>query len=365
MTAEAKTASSETTAVQSAPRRGLLRRLLWGLGLCLLGLLITVLMLWAVLAILLADTHSGPRRILAVMFVMVALAVALFVRPRRRLLLSFAILFAAVLGWFFLLRPSNSRDWAPEVAQLPWASIDGERLIVHNVRNFDYRSETDFSPNWTDRSYDLSKLKTADFMLVYWGSKAIAHAMVSFGFDDGQHLAISIETRRERSESYSALEGFFRQYELYYVFADERDVIRLRTNYRKEDVYLYRTTLTPGEARDVLLSYIRRANSLKDRPDFYNALTSNCATNVVEHAQDGKLPSKLSWEILLSGYAARQAYRNGRVDTSMPFEQLEARSRINDAALAADKDPDFSRAIRAGLPTPAKLAAMHQPSAAE
>ena len=312
----------------------------------------TCLILWAALAILFADTHSGPRRLLAAIYVAIALTVVVFVRPRQQLLAALAILFAVVLGWYFLLRASNSRDWAPDVARLPWSDIDGDRLTVHNVRSFDYRSETDFSPNWADRTYDLSKVKTADLMMVYWGSKAIAHAMVSFGFDDGQFLAVSIETRKERFESYSALQGFFRQYELYYVFADERDVIRLRTHYRGEDVYLYHTTLTPEQARAVLLSYARRANALKDRPEFYNALTSNCATNVLEHARDGELPAEMSWDIVLSGYAARQAYRNGRLDTSMPFEALQSRSRINDAALAAGNGPDFSKAIRAGLPNP-------------
>ena len=357
MSEEAQSPSSEPDPPHPAARRNLLRRVLRGVGLGLLGLLMTGLTLWATLAILFADTHSGPRRMPAVTYVLIALAVALFVRPRRRLLVSLATLFAAVLGWFLLLKPSNTRDWAPEVARLPWADVDGDRLTVHNVRNFDYRAETDFTADWDDRSYDLSTLKTADLMLVYWGSKAIAHAMVSFGFDDGRHLAVSIETRKERSESYSTVHGFFRQYELYYVFADERDVVRLRTRYRGEDVYLYRSTLTPDEAREVLLSYVRRANSLKARPEFYNALTSNCATNVLDHAREGGMPAEMSLDIVLSGYAARQAYRNGRLDASMPFESLEARSRINDAALAADANPDFSKAIRAGLPVPETRAA--------
>ena len=353
MSEEAQTPSSEPAPPQSPARRSLLRRVFRVLGVGLLALLMTGVTLWAALAVLFANTHSGARRLRAVTYVLVALAVVLFVRPRRRMVISLAILFAAVLAWFFLLTPSNTRDWAPEVARLPWADVDGGRLTVHDIRNFDYRSETDFSANWVDRSYDLSALKTADLILVYWGSKAIAHAMISFGFDDGRHLAISIETRKERSESFSAVQGFFRQYELCYVFADERDVIRLRTHYRGEDVYLYRTTLTPEQAREVLLSYVRRANALKARPEFYNALTSNCATNVLDHARDGGLPAEMSWDIMLSGYAARQAYRNGRIDTSMPFEQLEKRSRINDAALAAGNDPDFSKAIRAGLPNPA------------
>ena len=352
MTAETATPSADGDPPRRAPRRSRLRRLFRGLWVGLSGLLLTCLILWAALAILFADTHSGPRRLFASIYAAAAVAVVVFVRPRRKLLAALGILFAPVLVWFFLLDASNSRDWAPDVARLPWADVEGDRLTLHNVRNFAYRSETEFSPDWVDRTYDLSRVKTADLMLVYWGSRSVAHAMVSFGFDDGQFLAVSIETRKEQSESYSALQGFFRQYELYYVFADERDVIRLRTDHRGEDVYLYHTTLTPAQVREVLVSYVRRANALKERPEFYNALTSNCATNVLDHARDGKLPAELSWEILLSGYAARQAYSNGRLDTSMPFEALEARSRINDAAIAAGDDPDFSRAIRAGLPNP-------------
>jgi hypothetical protein len=289
--------------------------------------------------------------------VVLGTAAVLFARPRRYGLAAVGLLFAIVLGWFFTRTPSNDRNWLPDVARVASAEVEGNRLVVHNVRDFDYRSETDFTPRWTDRTYDLGKLRTVDLILVYWGSKAIAHAMVSFEFDDAQHLAVSVETRKETGESYSTVQGFFRQYELYYVFADERDVIRLRTRYRNEDVYLYRTTVGPEQARNVLQSYVRAANALNDRPQFYNALTSNCATNVLDHARDGKMPAKMSWEILLSGYAARQAYRNGRLDSSMPFEQLEARSHVNAAALAADADPNFCERIRAGLPNPAKVAA--------
>jgi hypothetical protein len=181
--------------------------------------------------------------------------------------------------------------------------------------------------------------------------------MVSFEFDDGRHLAVSVETRKETGESYSTVQGFFRQYELAYVFADERDVIRLRTRFRNEDVYLYRTTIGPEQARAVLMSYVRTANALAGRPQFYNALTSNCATNVLDHAREGEMPARMSLDVLLSGYAARQAYRNGRLDTSLPFEELERRSHVNAAALAADADPNFSNAIRAGLPNPARVAA--------
>jgi hypothetical protein len=267
-------------------------------------------------------------------------------------LLVFCFLFLGVLVWYLRLRPSNDRDWGADVARVPSIDIDGDRMTVHNLRNFDYRSETDFTPVWEDRTYDLSKLRGVDFMLVYWGSKAIAHGMISFAFEGDDCLDVSIETRKEKHESYSALEGFFRQYELIYVFADERDVVRLRTNFRHEDVYLYRTNITAADARKILTDYVRRANALAKEPQFYNALTSNCVTNVVYSIRSINPAASITWETLLSGYAARKAYRNGRLDRRLPFEQLEARSRVNDVAIAAKSDRDFSKVIRIGLPTP-------------
>lgn len=343
------------------PVRAVLRWLVLGPVWGLLGLVMVGMLLWATLAIRFADTHApaGPRAITPVAFVLASLAAVLFIRPRCRYgLAAFALLFLLVLGWFFSLKPSNDRDWAPELARVPRARIDGDRVTLLNVRNFDYRTETDFTPRWEERVYDLSKVRTVDLMLVYWGSPDIAHAMVSFGFEDGQYLAVSIETRKERTESYSTIEGFFRQYELIYIFADERDVVRLRTNYRKdEEVYLYHTTLTPAQARAALESYLHRANALADHPEFYNALTSNCANNVLEHARAGGQPGKFTWNIVLSGRAARQGYDNGGLDRSLPFEELQRRSNVNAAARAADQDLDFSKRIRVGLPIPASVAA--------
>jgi hypothetical protein len=312
---------------------------------------------WLGLAVYFADTHAGARRVRAALFVLASLAALLLVRRRRHGLAVFGATFGLVLAWFFSLRPSNDRAWAPDVARLASAQINGDWLTVHNVRDFDYRAATDFTPRWVDRTFDLADLRSCDFMLVYWGSPAIAHAMVSFGFVDGRYLAVSIETRKEETEAYSTVQGFFRQYELIYIFADERDVIRLRTNFRNEDVYLYRTTATPSEARKILMSYVSHANSLKEQPAFYNALTSNCATSVVTDVRGAGVPAKMGWEVLLSGYAAHQAYANGRLDTSLLFEELRRRSHINAAARAAGNDAEFSRSIRMGLPNPARVAA--------
>jgi hypothetical protein len=348
--------ASDTTPAR--PKRRFRRVLRW-LGILLLGLILVLMSAWGALAIHFADTRpaAGGRPIAAAAFLLASIVLLLFVRPRRWGLGGFAALFAAVLVWYLLLKPSNDRAWTDDVARTPHAIIDGDRLTIRNVRNFDYRSADDYTSRWEERAYNLNRLRTADFMLVYWGSKAIAHAIVSFEFErdgraDNDYLAISIETRKEKGESYSAVQGFFRQYELVYVFGDERDLVRLRTNHRNEDVYLYRTNITPDHARTLLLSYARQANSLHDKPRFYNALTTNCITGVLDLAneQRGANARGLSWEIVFSGYAARRMYRNGHLDTSLPFEQLEARSRVNDVAHTADQSPHFSTMIRAGLP---------------
>ncbi len=195
---------------------------------------------------------------LAGAFVLLALAAvsALVLGRGRRWGRGFGLAALLVVAWWSTLQPRNDRNWLPDVAELPTATVEGDQLTIRNVRNFDYRSETDFTPRWEERTYDLSRLRGIDFFLSYWGSPMIAHTIVSWEFDDGQYLAISIETRKEQGESYSAVRGFFKEYEVYYVVADERDVIRLRTNYRGEQVYLYRLKMPPDRARALLLDYV-------------------------------------------------------------------------------------------------------------
>ena len=204
--------------------------------------------------------------LLAVLLVLGVLAALLAIRPWWRALLVTAALIAAVVVWWRNIPARNDRDWLPDVARLPSATIDGDTLTVHNVRNFDYRSETDFTEHWETRTYDLSKLRGADIFFSFWGPTLIAHTIASWDFADGQHLAISIETRKERGETYSAVLGFFRQYELYYVIADERDVIGVRTNHRGERVYLYHVHATAEASRALLLDYLRQVNDLVEHP---------------------------------------------------------------------------------------------------
>ena len=330
------------------------RRALRAAGIAGLALLIAGMTAWATLAIYYSELAGESLRAgLAGAFALSTLCAFLFLPDRRRTLLGFGAAFAVVLLWWVSIEPSNARDWQAEVAVLPYATRDSDLITLHNVRNFDYRTEQDFEVRYEDRTFDLRELDTVELIAVYWAGDAIAHIMVSFGFA-GDHIAMSVETRKEKDEAYSSSAGFFKQYELIYVVGDERDLIRVRTNYRRPEelVYLYRTQAGPEAARRLFLEYVERINQLRDSPEFYNTLTTNCTTDVwlIVHALSGRF--LLDWRVLLSGYFPEYAYDLGSLDTSVPFSELKARSLINDKAHAADQDPDFSARIRAGLPRP-------------
>jgi len=330
-----------------------MRRISAAIGLILLVLFTIASGAWGALALLYSSPLSETARIvLAAIFGIVALVAAIALAVRRwrwRAAGAYWVAFFALLAWFFSLAPSNDRDWQADVATLPYATVAGDIVTMHNIRNFDYRSETDYTPAYYDKSFDVSKLTGVDIIAVYWMGPAVAHIFVSFEFAGSDHLAVSIETRKEKGEEYSTLKGFFRQYELYYVVADERDVIRLRTNYRKdppEDVYVYRAQGPLENGRRLFLDYVRKINSLKEKAEFYNTLTTNCTTNIWMHTlvNVGHLP--FSWKILASGYVPQYMYEAGRLDNSVPFAELQKRALVNPRAHGADKAQDFSRRIR-------------------
>jgi uncharacterized membrane protein YhaH (DUF805 family) len=324
---------------------------------------IPVLLLLAVLLIAtagwgaLALYYSGPQAPvlqagLTGTFALAALLAISALASRRwrwRALSAYLVLFAAVVTWWLGIEPSNDRDWQPDVAKAAYATIEGDMVTVHNIRNFAYRSETDYTPAWYDKTYDLRKLEGVDLVAVYWMGPAIAHTFVSFAFAGGDHLAISIETRKEKGEAYSTIKGFFRQYELYYVVADERDVIRLRTNYRHdppEDVYVYPTQAPIENGRRLFLEYVRQMNALKAKPDFYNTLVNNCTTDIWYNTRVNAAHMPFSWKILASGYVPEYLYESGKLDTSLPFLELQKRAHVNARAQEADTATDFSRRIR-------------------
>ena len=313
----------------------------------LLGMII-----WGALAIAYSNIPSASlRTTLSWVFAIGSIAILLFFHPRRLAVGIFLAGFAGLLLWWFSIPPSQDRDWQPDVAVLPYATFAGDTVTIHNIRNNDYRSETDYTPRYYDKTFDLSKLRTADLFISFWDSPYIAHTIMSFGFGDNDYVAISIETRKSKDEDYSAIKGFFKQYELIYVVSDERDVVRLRTNFRGENVYLYRLNAKPELVRGVFLDYFTYINHLKEQPEWYNALTHNCTTairgHVVPHAVTRRWPS---WKLLVNGYLDERLYETKAVDQSLPFPELKARSHINERAKAANDAPDFSQKIREGLP---------------
>lgn len=292
--------------------------------------------------------------LLAVGFALAVVALMVLVRPVRRLWAVFLLLFLAVQVWWLGIEPSNDREWLPSVAHPATARVDGDLVTIENVRNFHYRSETDFDERWETRQYDLSKLTGIDMFLSYWGSPMIAHTITSWEFEGGQHLAVSIETRMEVGEGFSAVLGFFRQFELFYVAADERDLIALRTNHRGEQVFLYRLTASKAMARAMLLEYLQEMNHLAEHPRWYNALTHNCTTAIRKHAQSVAPGNPFSWKILVNGFIDQLGYERGTIDTSLPFEELRQRSDVTERGRAAGDDRDYSRLIRDGLPGEAR-----------
>ncbi|EKO41124.1 MAG: hypothetical protein B193_0174 [Solidesulfovibrio magneticus str. Maddingley MBC34] len=304
---------------------------------------------WASLAAYWSDIHNPTlRTIFAAAIVLATVLTFACIRRKGVALVAYLAAWSLFTLWWSSIAPSGDRNWQQDVAVLPYAEISGDTVTVRNIRDFVYRSETEYQPRYYDKTFDLNKLDSVDLIAVYWMGDAIAHVMMSFGFAGQDYLCLSIETRKEQGEEYSSLKGFFKQYEQIYVAADERDVIRLRTDYRnpREDVYLYRTRMPPENARKLFLEYMKTINSLRDKPEFYNTLTTNCTTNVVRHfrAFGGRL--RYNWKILLSGYMPLYAYEIGGLDDSLPFEELKARSYINPKAQAVGDAPDFSARIR-------------------
>lgn len=332
----------------------ILTALVWAL----VGLLLCAVAVWSLLAITYAGPHNDMLRqalsalpVLATLPVLVALG---FRRWRWRALTLWLFLFAGELWWWSSLTPSNDRAWQTDVAVLPHATIDGDLVTLHSIRNFDYRSEFDYTPAYYDKTFNIRELTGVDVVAVYWMGPAIAHVFLSFEFGAGNHLAISIETRKEKDEEYSTLKGFFRQYELYYVVADERDVIRLRTHYRNnpvEDVYVYRAAGDLDNGRRLFLEYIRRINQLRSEPEFYNTLTTNCTTSIWLNTLVNQQHLPLDWKILVSGYLPELLFEHGRLQgDGLMFAEVQRRAHINARALAADEVTDgaaeFSLRIR-------------------
>jgi hypothetical protein len=294
---------------------------------------------------------DGPSRTLAWAFAAVNLAVVILVRPWLRKIGILGGGFLLVLGWWLTLKPTGEGDWQTDVARKPRAEIHGDEVTIHNVRNFVYRTNADPTPVWETRKVRLSQLTHIDLFINYWGSPWMAHPIASFQFADGPPLCFSIETRKKVGQSYSAIGGLYRQYELIFIAADERDVVRVRTNYRKgEDVYLYRTAAGLKQTRERFLEYLQSINRLNGSPRWYNAITTNCTTGIrSQRPASGRMP--WDWRLLVNGKGDELLYERQAILTDgLPFAELKQRAQINSAARAADDSPDFSALIRKDRP---------------
>lgn len=279
-----------------------------------------------------------------------ALAVAAVIAAGRRrgwLVLGLAVL--AVAGWYSSIRPSNDRNWAEDVAHGVSALRQGDIVTLTNIRDFDWQTRDKAIPHWRQMTVDLRELRSVDLFNSVWASPLIAHTLISFGFADGRHIVFSAEIRRENGEVFSTYGGFFRQFELVMIAATEEDIIRLRTNLRREDVSLFPLRVTPDQARELFLTYIERADVLQSAPEFYNTLTSNCTTIIwqLAHMVDRRLP--FDWRILVSGRLPEYLKDRGLLYSTAPIATIRQNARITPLALQHDvKGPQYSQIIRSG-----------------
>jgi len=309
-----------------------------------------LLIAWCILAIYYSNLPwPNLRIVLAIGFAGIA-TWAIWLSRRRRALTIFVLLLTGVVAWWISILPSHNREWRPDVAVMPRATIDGDLVRITGVRDFDYRSRNDFTVHYEEREVQLSHLTGLDFFVSYWSEGPVGHTFVSFIFDNAPPLSVSIETRPEVGEGFDPLASLFKQFELIYVVGNERDLVRVRTNFRKETVYLYHLNTSVESVRRLLLIYLDRINDLADRPEFYHLLTNSCTINIIRYANAAGRNGTFNFRHLLNGFIDSYLYHSGRVNTALPFEELRRRSLINGAAEAANDAPDFSDRIRASLP---------------
>jgi hypothetical protein len=270
----------------------------------------------------------------------------------RRWLLAYAIVFAGLVGWWNTLQAPSDADWAPELARQVTGSIDEDTLTLNNLRAFEWRSAEDFAERWTDRSYDLSKLQSVDLFLSYWGGPTMAHYMLSFGFEGGEYLAWSIEVRRKSNDSFSPIADFFKAHPISIIASEERDVIGLRTNIRRENVHLFRIKMDDDARRRLLEAYLKAANSIADRPRWFNSVFTNCSRTSILLARYSGIAVPMDWRIIVNGYMPDYLYELGALNTDVPLEELYRLSSISERARAEGLSEGYSAAIRAGASMP-------------
>jgi len=293
-------------------------------------------------------------KIISVIVYGTAIPLLFFLSRKNRIFLWYITgIYILIALIYYSLPASNNRDWEPSVARIPIVRFDesGNKVFIKNVRSFKYKTENDFEPVYTDKEYDLKKLNSAYYILSYWdNNKAVAHSMISFGFSDGQFLCISVETRREKKEPQSGLRGLYNQYELIYIFADESDLLLLRTNYRHEQVFVYPLKIKKKEnLRKVFVEFMHRAQKLEKYPEFYNTIKENCFLSLFKDIKrvTGE-PSGFDYRLILNGYSDQMGYERDWFKTEgLPFDEFRKKHHINQY-IENDPNPEknFSKKIR-------------------
>ena len=317
----------------------------------LLSLTVALLAAWGALA-LRYKAPRGTRVIGAALWTALGVAcIAAFWCGRLGTAVAvFALAHGLLLIWWRSLRPSNNREWADDVAQTVGGKIDGSVVTLDKVRNFEWRSNSDYTPRWTTRSYDLARLHSIDMIVSVWARPSIAHMLISFGFSGDDYVAFSVEIRRDKQQSFSEIGGFFKEFELVVIAADERDIVRLRTNVRREQTHLFRLKLEPEVMRALFLAYVAEANSLVREPRFYHTITGNCTTVLYRMLRRIVRRLPFSYRVLLSGYMPEYFYGVGYLDQRYPLEELRALGYVSERGRLADASPTYSTDIRRGIP---------------
>ncbi|TIT80022.1 MAG: DUF4105 domain-containing protein [Mesorhizobium sp.] len=320
----------------------------------LLSSAVAIFTAWAGLAIWYRLPLAELGRVMAcALFILfgIGTVIALFSRFRFGGLVLFLAAFVTVLVWWSTIKPLGDADWAPDVARQVTGTRDGNLLTLKDVRDFEWRSDTDFTERWTTRTYDLSTVQTVDLFMSYWAGPRIAHVILSFGFSGGDHLAWSIEVRRRIGGEFSPVADLFKSNPLVIIAAEERDVVGVRSNVRGEDVQIYRLKASPDAARALLLEYVSDANALSTTPKFYNSITTNCTTTIVKMMRAVGDVVPFDWRLIVNGYLPDYAYARGALDTRLPLSTLRQLAHIGDRARKSGLSLDFSRLIRVGVPS--------------
>lgn len=321
-------------------------RFVWKPVKWLLNLVRALFLAWGGLALYYSELPGDWLRLILALAFMVFGVWALWLSRSKWSVVALIVVFMGIATYWSTIQPSHDRIWRSDMALMPRAVIDGDNVRLINYRNFDYRSVDDYDVRYEERVVQLSHLTSVDFYISYWMPGPVAHTFVSFNFDNADPVVISIEARFEKDEGYDPLASMFKQFELIYIVGDERDLVRVRTNYRKEDVFRYDVRSSPENARRLFLVYLDRINELADHPEFYHLLSNNCTINIVRYVNRAGRVGSLDIRHVLNGFSDRYLYNVGALDNSIPFAELRRRANINAAAQAAGNSPDFSRLIR-------------------